>query len=430
MIEFLILYEDKARELENCVYLRNNLQKRGYKVSIASMLSLEKMTCKPKVVVTPHLYDDDQVAFYTCSIWPNRRVKVISMQYEQVLNRKGRESGVHRPKGSAINAFHIAWGDNEEREYLSSGIRPNHILKIGSIGLDLDTDGFRHSLMNRMQLEKLYGIKQNQLLNVFFSSFAYCGRSEENLKAIDVDGTTLRLYKIMEKTKPIVLNWFDSALEKYESLVIVYRAHPAETIGESLDGLIRKYPERFLVINDYSIRHWINVADYCNTWFSTSSIDAFYAGKYCSLLRPYKLDEDLELETMYGAKTINNETDFLSQFNNSQKIDSSIIDNMSKFFVNKQNELVIDNYCNAFVDVLNNNEPDALFKSHFNSFRSYLVTIFMALLCSICKHVKISSLFSLFSKRLGVALRYYEKEVYGQKESIDSVNFMLKNHTC
>ena len=428
MIDFLILYEHKARELENCVYLKYNLEAKGYKVVIASMLSFNKMICKPKVIITPHLYDSHQAQFYTCSIWPKRKCKVISMQYEQVLNKIGRESGIHRPKGIAKNAYHVAWGDNEKQEYLSNGILPSHVLSIGSISLDFDSKYARISLMTRSICEKEFGIAETQELCVFFSSFAFCGRSTAELERANVSGTAFKLHDIMEKSKPVILDWFKQALLKNDNLDIVYRRHPAESAGdESIENLKKEFPRRFLTIDDYSIRHWINVSDYCCTWFSTSSIDAYFAGKPCSILRPFALDTDLEVETMYGVNKITDKEEFCNMFTNQNLPDHVAEENISKFFYNKRDELVIQKYCLAFEKVLNDNSKDNLFVSHHNSIRAFIVTCLLAILCTICKHIRISRYFKHFSKLLGGTLAYYEKEVYGESESILKLLNNIKN---
>lgn len=95
-----------------------------------------------------------------------------------------------------------------------------------------------------------------------------------------------------------------------------------------------------MTIDDYSIRHWINVSDYCCTWFSTSSIDAYFAGKPCSILRPFALDTDLEVETMYGVNKITDKEEFCNMFTNQNLPDHVAEENISKFFIIKEMNLL------------------------------------------------------------------------------------------
>lgn len=430
MIDFLLLYEHKARELENCVYLTEALRESGHTVKICSMLSFKKMLYKPKVIVVPHLYDSNQARYYTSSIWKNNRPRVISMQYEQVLNIAGRKTQLHRPKGIAKKAFHVAWGKNERMEYLDNQIPSNKILEIGSISMDFDSDAFSAFLPAREAMAKEFGLPVDKKWCIFFSSFAYCGRSDENLDRMPIKEAAYRLRDIMEKTKPVILNWFEDALTKYPDIIFIYRRHPAENVGRTLEAMKTKYPDRFFEINQHSIRPWIKVTDYCFTWFSTSCIDAYFAGKPCIVLRPYPLDKDLEVEVMYNLDFITNKDGFINTFSSDIKDTEGLKSNIERFFINQRNKLQIDEYVHSFVSVLKDEDPNDCFVVHKESIRSEIVEILMGLICDVCKYFRISPLFKPFSLRLYNTVSYYEKEVYGVNKEINNltsvINIFLK----
>lgn len=423
MLDFLFLYEHKARELENCVYLSEALKKKGFSVKIESILSFKRKLYRPRVIITPHLYDNNQVRYYTSSLW-NIRPKVISMQYEQVLSASDRENNVHRPKDKAKKAYHVAWGENEYQEYLKNEIPVDNILKIGAIGMDFDTKFFSSFLPSKDDLSTKYNIPNNKKWCIFFSSFAYCGRTDEELDKHMERDVVYKLRNIMEETKPIILSWFEKAITTNPDIIIIYRRHPAERVGDSLNYLLNKYPNRFYNISELSIRPWIHACDYCCTWFSTSSIDAYYAGKPCYVLRPYPLDHDMEVEVMYDMKFIQTIEDFIKILCN-QNFDKDFLfeKNVKKFFINAKDKLQLNAYINAFEYVLK--EENNEFHVERDTFRSEIIECVLGILCDICQYVKISSYFKPFHKNVSGALSYYEKEVNGVNKEIKTIKKII-----
>ena len=421
MIDFLFLYEHRARELENCVYLATALKNKGYKVKIASMLSFEKKIFKPNVIVTPHLYDENQLRYYISSCWSGRKIKVISMQYEQVLNEYGRKTEIHRPKGEAKKAFHVAWGDNEVKEYLNNGILLSHILKVGSVSMDFNTRQYQKYLYSKRDLAKKYGIPEEKKWCIFFSSFTYCGRSDESIEKRSFKDYAFRMKKIMEDSQPIILDWFEREINDNAYVIFIYRKHPAETLGLHINTLKNRYPDKFYCIDDFSVRHWINVSDICLTWFSTTSLDIYFAEKPCLILRPVPIDSDLELETMYNIQKIQSYNEFHRSLNQDGYIQEDFKRCIPNFICNKINQLVIDDYIDAFIQVAKSNDEGAIFVTTQDTLRNRMVENIMGVLCDICKYIKIASFVSLFSAKIGKTLEYYQQEVYGirrEKERI------------
>lgn len=421
MIDFLFLYEHKVRELENCLYLASGLERRGYKTSICSMLSFKKMITKARIIVTPHLYDENQLNYYTMCLWPRHKMNVISMQYEQVLSEIDRKDNIHRPKGRAKLAYHVAWGQNEEFEYLDNGINPQNILRIGSISQDFNTCFYKGFMYSKDWISNRYNIPSTKKWCIFFSSFAYCGRSDEQLNSLADATTAFILRDITEKTKPIILQWIKKAFIENDDIIFIYRKHPAEVVDNVLIDLCHELPERFFLIDDYSIRQWISVCDYFYTWFSTSSIDTYFAGKVCNILRPYPLDHELELETMYSSKKITNYSEFIETLVDGRN--NIILDNdsINLFFDNKVNSLVINDYLDSFERVYN--EPIKNFVSSIKSYslKTLIGLIVYSILCDFCKYFRLSRLCINRKGKLYRTLKYYEQEVYRESRSIKEI---------
>ena len=107
MIDVLILFEHKNRELENACLIATELERRGFSTRIECIYSLRRYFVKARILIVPHLYNDDQVVMFCKNIWLSNTI-VIDMQYEQVL-RASQHNGIHNPSGQAINANHLAW---------------------------------------------------------------------------------------------------------------------------------------------------------------------------------------------------------------------------------------------------------------------------------------------------------------------------------
>ena len=419
MLDFLFLYEHRAREIETCVYLSEALKRKGYKCKVCNMLSFEKKGLKPKVIIVPHLYDNEQVRLYTSSIWRKRKTKIIDMQYEQVLSVIDRITAIHEPKGEARRAFHVAWGENETMEYLKNGIAKEQILRNGSLPIDFNSSQYRRYLYTKDQLSNEYQINGAKKWCLFLSSFAYCGRSDDDLNKLQNSKDALRLRSIMEPSKKEILSWFRKLIETNDDIVVIYRRHPAETIDHSLIELEEKYRNSFILNAEKSIQHWINACDNCLTWFSTSSIDAYYSQKPCGILRPYPLDFDYELETLYHSKTITT-FDELSKFIQVGGDDNNslIKKDICRFFDNEIDKLVIDKYIDSFQYVLKCDNSERFFYSSKDSLRDRTVEFILGIMCDFSKYCRISPIVGFFNKKVGKVVKYYEKESFGINRDI------------
>ena len=109
MIDILILFENHSREMENVALLATELEYRGYKVKVMNIRTPMKYFVKTKVLIVPHLYNEDQLIRFCKNFWKNNTC-IISLQYEQILNKEMGIDDIHFPKGQAIYAHHIAWG--------------------------------------------------------------------------------------------------------------------------------------------------------------------------------------------------------------------------------------------------------------------------------------------------------------------------------
>lgn len=309
-IDVLIIYEHKTRELENCALLAAELKNRGYSVEILYMYSMPiRWKLEAKVIITPHLYDENQLAFFILNKTLSNK-NVIDLQYEQVLS-EAEEDGIHNPSGQAKFAHHIAWGTAQTQRYLKHGINSNNIHEVGCISMDLFRPEFRDYFISREKLSKQHGIESDKEWVLFISSFSYAHRDKkeiEQLSKLNPDAEDFA--DISEKSYQEIIKWFETALIKYPQKVFIYRKHPAELNDESLQKLEKKY-SNFKCIDSYSMRQWTVVVDRIYTWFSTSLVDVYFAGKNCYILRPCNIPQKMEVSLMYGGDFIKSNEKFL-----------------------------------------------------------------------------------------------------------------------
>lgn len=305
-MDFLILYEHVQRELENASLLKCELEKRGYKVKIDYFMSLSVLFSSPKVLVLPHLYDDFQVNFLVKN--RNRKhLSIVDLQYEQVLEESEESIRHHTPKEQAKHAYHSAWGDVQVKRYLDGGIPTSHICKTGNVSMDLNYPVFDPLFRTREEIAKQFCLPCEKKWIMMFANFTLCNRTEEETAAQGEFCGIRQLYldkrHYMLQSQDGILKWFELFLEKHPDYILIYRPHPAE----SVDGSVRRLAEkqkRFYIIRAYSVRQWIRVADTFFTYDSTSLIDVYYSKKYCGILRPVDVPENITAECMMGAEEL------------------------------------------------------------------------------------------------------------------------------
>lgn len=422
MIDFLFLYEHRARELENCIYLSEELKNRGYSAKICYINSFKRKLFRPKVVVVPHLYDESQLRYYISSIWKKRFVKVINMQYEQILSESGRETEYWIPKREAQKAYHVAWGDSQKEDYIKGGIEEDRILKVGCIGLDFDTSQYRDYLITKKELAERFNIPFDKKWILFLSSFTTNHVENDTLLNYPwCNGDNLvRLKGYSIKCKHEILNWFSTLLREDTDCIVIYRKHPSEEIDTEIVSLKETFPKQFFLIDLYSIRHWIAASSVCSTFSSTSAVDVLYAKKRCLVLRPVSIDKDIEMEHLRDIRKESTYEEFKRQIYDNEEMGDEVMANWTKLRYYYDNEIdspVVKKYIDAFLGVLNKNEQNE-FITEKEGIRLLLVQDLMGICADICAYIKLSYIFRVFSNKLSSVFQYYERDVYNVRYDI------------
>lgn len=332
--DFIILYEHRARELENAVLLAMMLEKKGYKVAIEYRRSIRLFFRKADVILTPFLYDNDNAVDQIFQPFCHYK-KVINLQYEQVFTKKNEEILGDLPKGYARNASHISWGKNTSERFRNVGIKQEKIFEIGHVSMDLNMPKYRDVFLSRATLSASSNLSTEKKWLLFISSFSCIGLTNTELEKWSKQTVGTEEFSALSyKSQPILLDYFEELAKEHPDLEIIYRPHPHEVACNRLFKLEKKY-SNFKVIAKHSIRQWIIVSDYISTWCSTSLVDVLYAKKECAIIRPIPFREEYDYKIFRDQK-------ILSDFHDLEEFISK--SNESAYYVNPKT--ISEYYCN------------------------------------------------------------------------------------
>lgn len=427
MKDILILYEHRNRELENASLLASELEYRGYTVSIQCIYSLKKYFTQTRLVIVPHLYNNEQLISFGKNFWRNNYA-IIDMQYEQVL-RKSERNGIHNPKEQAVFAQHTAWGQAQKDVYLSHGIPEENIHVVGHVAMDLLRQEFDTCFIGRNEIAKEFDLDESKKWVLFISTFAYKMKTKEELKAYEISSPESGLIRTMSvQAQGIIIDWLIQAAKEHKDMIFIYRRHPSERQDPDLMELEKQIPN-FRCIDKYSMRQWIRSADSFYTWYSTSIADAYFGNRMCYILRPEAVPEEQDVEIMCNAKTITDFDSFnmsLSNSNNSFPISDDV---MKYYYGDDKNTLGIFAFmrvADLCEEVLQNKKLQHKFDygtsridmHNYGSAIMILKDYLHFLLFEICKYIKIPVPVRFQRKRGFKEIVYYLHEGYHSTKEI------------
>lgn len=302
-VDFLFVYEIRPRESESIVLLGYELKKRGFSVAYVNtwycLSWIFKRKINAKVAVIYAAYNTSVVDFaldYVKSF-----SKVVNLQWEQLLSigQKDDKTTDYYIQGKAEKVIHFSWGqDNYLRLINDCKLSPDHVKITGHIGMDFLRPEFSGYYLSRAELCEQYHLDRTKKICLFISSFSYVNIPEQYIPYVGNE-----FVQISNDSQKIVLEWFEKILQQRDDILFVYRPHPAEADNQLLLDM-EKRVTNFRVINAYSVKQWIVIADQIYNWYSTSLMEVFSAKKNCFLLRPIKMPERYEIAIFQTAKFI------------------------------------------------------------------------------------------------------------------------------
>ena len=335
-IDVLMIYEHKNRELENCALLAAELERRGLTTKVFYNYTYPiRKNYEAKVIITPHLYNDWHLEFYTRNKKQNNR-NAISLQYEHVIT-EGDEDGINNPTGQAMNAQHIAWGDDQVRRYLEHGIQISHIHKTGCVSMDFMRAEFKGFFLSKHEVAEKLGIDENKEWVLFISSFAFPAKTEEAAEPCfpdDKDAKEKAAFSI--KSYNIIMEWLKAAANKYPDKLFIYRKHPKEKLSHEELALEKTLPN-FKFISDFTMRQWAVICDKFYNWISTSQADIYFAHKSSFILRPVTIPREMDIPLFLDSENIKTKELFLESLEKGGFYSTVPPEKMQMYYSNQPN---------------------------------------------------------------------------------------------
>ncbi len=319
-VDFLFVYENKNRELENICLLAHELRKRGYSVSMIETwhaIYHYQWPVDAKVVIAFALYDDKTFNFIASHVYKMR--KVINLQWEQVYPKKRELNFVKNPQtgGMAQKAMHISWGKNNLKYLLESqGIPEDHIEITGHMALDFFRPELSEYYMSRNELTRKYPVIKGKRIYIFISSFSMVALPREYLLSDVIKKTykdPLLIQRMQIESQGKILEWIKKELVNHPDIIYIYRPHPSEINSIAVLRAAKENPN-FVIIQEESVQQWILIADKIYTQNSTSIAQIYAAKKNCVILRPYPIPEELDMSLYDGCQAISTFEEFKEDF--------------------------------------------------------------------------------------------------------------------
>ncbi|XME02208.1 surface carbohydrate biosynthesis protein [Lachnospiraceae bacterium C1.1] len=415
-IDFALLFEHSAREIEALTLIKCELERRGYSAEIIYKHDMvERNKFYPKVVIAPFLYST--LVMQRIAMFGNHSVKkYLNLQWEQIFCKDDKtDIEYHSPKGIARKAAHISWGKINKTRLESFGVSSDHIFETGHITMDLCSSKFRKIYNSREELSKKYGLDIGKKWLLFISGFAEADpQYVRDLKInFGVDDNISNHIILTVKTQKKVLEWFKRILSEDPELQIIYRPHPSEgatpalaNICEAISGL--------KIIRDESVRQWILVSDYISTWISTSIVEAFFMGKKCAILRPFALPIESEVEIMTNGTYICTYEEF-RKFRNSDytfSLDKGLI---NEHYGKSGDGNTYIRICDACEKILSNEKYDVVVPRRKTFFIKDIFRGARDILIHYCDHVRISKYLFGRPKQL---FELHENNMFGYRHKV------------
>jgi hypothetical protein len=150
---------------------------------------------------------------------------------------------------------------------------------------------------------------------LYISSFACFVGSKINEVQLEThtEDNVERFAIVTDCSQKATLAWFDRFLQDHEEYVVIYRPHPVELSSPQVREMTQKYPQAFRCIQDYEVKQWLKVADIPCTWLSTAIAECYFTGKNCLVLRPCKIQEDVDCVLYKGVRAAETYEEFSDQ---------------------------------------------------------------------------------------------------------------------
>lgn len=330
--DVLILVEHTVRELESAVVVAENLRRLGISVSIDSPkwnINRLPILYRPKCVLVPWVYSRKEM-----NVWKHfknsegNRSVIINLHHEQITGTNSADFVL--PNSESKNVYHLCWG----KDYFDSieGLVPSSSrLLFGSLRLELV------KLQNAISSNELIrDYRLGHYRRVLYLSNSFHLQKESEVKYFETRGVSLKEISRSGKANTLAaIKSFRVLLKRETDLQIIYRPHPSmidrEMDFEPLQDLAQEFPERFRIIGDHGVHHWIRIADAVLTFHSTCFAEAYVLKKPFALYRFHEMPKDDDPQIFELVPKISNQEELDGFIQNPKHTN---IDGFDRFYYN------------------------------------------------------------------------------------------------
>lgn len=274
-MNIILFYQHIGRELFSIRKLKRILEKIGNSVFVFSIdfeldyaIRTAKRT-KIDVIVSPWMYHDTNYEEFVPIIKTNPQIKIINLHSEQVYSPFSRLVLLPAKGVASDNVYHFCWGENFKNELMSVGVAEELIYVTGSMRND---EAFETSYKKNELAEK-YNLNPNKKWILFAENRNFVKNSDpinsDFVKKGISEDTLIDRFNFTKKQLEGTINDINSLSESFfDVFELIYRSHPG------FQGDMGITNDKVREIADLSIYEWLNSADACVVWNSTTAFES------------------------------------------------------------------------------------------------------------------------------------------------------------
>lgn len=275
-VNVIIFYEHVKREYDSVCLLKKELSKIGLSAVVLPIHYWKyKYLIKynPDLIVMPFLYDSRIDAHRLFEKYKGRKLPVINLASEQLLDKQTRKS--HLPADEySRGAYHVAWSRKYADALIEIGVKPQNIIRTGNIRM---FEHIKHSLRD----ENVVKVKKVLVPTSFARSFI----AESYIKKIRVDfDEYMRRVEHATSVRDIFFKEIGTLAVNYSDILWSFRPHPNVSISKYKNKLCEingwnRLPSNVNLITEESIHNSIVAHDVIVSWYSTTIVDSYLMKK-------------------------------------------------------------------------------------------------------------------------------------------------------
>lgn len=277
-IDIAITYEHVNREYMMYQLLKLELERRGYSVKIFNNYRVDRWKTQfynAKMMISGALRQESTL--YSFKMIKNG-TKVLNMQLEQIYGEDDNVADLNKPEGQNKNCYHVCWGEMSHQRMKRWGVAEEKILDVGPLQFDFLKKDLKSVYDSREIIANRYGLDTRKQW-CLFASDAWFEKSEDTFFESHLEGYEGKVRDATKIAYRELLKMFDTMMKQNPNIEFIYRPHPSEEKRiEGISDLEKKY-SHFHYIREESFQQWAVVIDKYFTWYSTSIVEAYIAGR-------------------------------------------------------------------------------------------------------------------------------------------------------